>query len=52
MGVQEVRLGKEGTARAGDYTFFFGKGEEKSSTGDRIFRTPENNASNYESNTS
>ena len=28
MGVQEVRWDKEGTVRAGDYNFFYGKGNE------------------------
>jgi exonuclease III len=28
VGVQEVRWVKEGTVRAGDYTFFYGKGNE------------------------
>ena len=29
VGVQEVRWDKEGTVRAGDYNFFYGKGHEK-----------------------
>ena len=28
VGVQEVRLDKGGTVRAGDYNFFYGKGNE------------------------
>jgi exonuclease III len=28
VGVQEVRWEKEGTVRAGEYTFFYGKGQE------------------------
>jgi hypothetical protein len=28
VGVQEVRWGREGTVRAGDYNFFYGKGNE------------------------
>jgi hypothetical protein len=28
VGVQEVRWDKEGTVRAGDYNFFYGKGNE------------------------
>jgi len=28
VGVQEVGLDKEGTVRAGDYNFFYGKGNE------------------------
>jgi exonuclease III len=28
VGVQEVRWDKGGTVRAGDYTFFYGKGNE------------------------
>ena len=28
MGVQEVRWDKRGTVRAGDYIFFYGKGNE------------------------
>jgi len=28
VGVQEVRWDKEGTVRAGDYNFFYGKGHE------------------------
>jgi exonuclease III len=28
VGIQEVRWDKEGTVRAGEYTFFYGKGQE------------------------
>jgi hypothetical protein len=28
VSVQEVRWDKEGTVRAGEYTFFYGKGQE------------------------
>jgi exonuclease III len=28
VGVQEVRWDKEGTVRAGEYIFFYGKGQE------------------------
>ena len=28
VGVQEVRWDKEGTVKAGDYSFFYGKGNE------------------------
>jgi exonuclease III len=46
MSLQEVRWDKGGTARAGDYTFFFyGKREWKSHIGNRIFHTPENSTS-------
>ena len=30
-------MGQRGTVRAGDYNFFCGKGNEKSSIGNRIF---------------
>jgi hypothetical protein len=43
MGVQEVRSDQAGTIRAGDYTLFYGKGNDNhQSIGDRVFRTPEN----------
>ena len=45
VGVQEVRWDEGGTARAKDYTFFLGKRERKSSTGNRFFRTPDNSTS-------
>jgi hypothetical protein len=37
VGVQEVRWDKEGTARAGDYTFFYGKGIENHQLGTGFF---------------
>jgi exonuclease III len=33
VGVQEVRWEKGGTVRAGDYTFFYGKGNESHQLG-------------------
>ena len=33
MGVQEVRWDKGGTVRAGDYNFFYGKGNENHQLG-------------------
>ena len=33
MAVQEVRWDKEGTVRAGDYNFFYGKGNENHQLG-------------------
>jgi len=41
VGVQEVRWDKVGTVGAGDY----GKRKQKSSIGNRIFCTPQNNFS-------
>jgi len=37
VGVQEVRWDREGTVRARDYHFFYGKRKQKSSIGNRIF---------------
>jgi hypothetical protein len=51
VGVQEVMWDKEGTVRAGEYTFFHGKGQEII-IGNRTFCTPENTISNQESGVS
>ena len=37
MGVQEVRRDKGGTVRAGDYNFFYGKGNENHQLGTGFF---------------
>ena len=37
VGVQEVRWDKEGTARAGDYNFFYGKGNDNHQLGTGFF---------------
>ena len=39
VGVQEVRWDKEGTVRAGDYNFFYGKGNENHQLGRGILCT-------------
>jgi exonuclease III len=41
LGVQEVRWDKEGTARAGEYTFFYGKGQENDHLGTGFLCTRE-----------
>jgi hypothetical protein len=37
VGVQEVRWGKSGTEPAGDYTFFYGKGNDNNELGTGVF---------------
>jgi hypothetical protein len=44
VGVQEVRWDKGGTVRAGEYNFFYGKGNENHQWG-TVLCTPENSTS-------
>jgi len=37
VGVHEVRWGKEGTVRAGDYIFFYGKGNKHHQLGNFLY---------------
>jgi len=41
LGVQGVRWDKEGTVRAGDYNFFYGKGNENHQLGRDFLYTTE-----------
>jgi len=41
VGVQVVRWDREGTVRAGDYNFFYGKENENNQLGKGIFYTTE-----------
>ena len=40
VGVREVRWDKEGTVRAGDYNFFYGKRNENHQPGTCFFSAP------------
>jgi hypothetical protein len=46
VGVQEIRWDKGGTVRAGDYTVFYGKGNESHQLGAGFSGTPANSISN------
>ena len=46
VGVQEVRWEKEGTVKAGDYGFFYEKGNENHQLGTGFFCTSQNSISN------
>jgi hypothetical protein len=48
VGVKEVRWDKRGMMRAGDYIFFYGKGNENHQLGIRFFCTSQNSISSYE----
>jgi hypothetical protein len=45
VGVQEVRWDKEGTVRAGDYNFLYGRGNENAQMGTGFFCKPKNSIS-------
>jgi hypothetical protein len=45
VGVQEVIWDADGTKPAGEYTFFYGKGKEKSLIRPRYLHTSENRVS-------
>ena len=45
VGVQEVRWENEGTVKAGDYNFFYGKGNENHQLGIGFFCTSQNSIS-------
>jgi hypothetical protein len=42
VGVQEVRWDKGGILRAGEYNFFYGKGNKNEQLGPALFCTPKN----------